>query len=73
MDIAIPKEPTASWEWGHGLGCRIMVWEWKILLVYEAVLEYLPQKSELFSDGKRGNCWKLNKCFFPGFSHTGLW
>lgn len=29
--------------------------------------------SEIFSDGKRGNCWKLNKCFFPGSSHKGLW
>lgn len=42
-----------------------------------SMLEFLPLQnfgiSELFSDGKWGNCWTLNRCCFPGSSHKGLW
>lgn len=44
MNTVIPKQSMASWDWRQDLGCRVMVWEWKLLLVYEAVLDYLPWK-----------------------------
>lgn len=44
MNILIPKQSMASWEWRQDLGYRVMVWEWKLMLVCEAVLAYLPWK-----------------------------